>query len=112
MDQKQEKANTPTMVEPTMLGMSRERMAAVLPNRKNIHQHFLLKWYSAQITMGWNSPIQTKVAMPMNSPEKFNRIYLWYFLTYFLWVLLNELCQTITILQKYINILHITMHPP
>lgn len=71
MDQKQEKATTPKIVDRMMALTNKEAARQPKPVRRNIHQQLVPKWYSALMTMGWKSPMQRNVAAPMMIPERF-----------------------------------------
>ena len=68
MLQNDEKATTPKSVDQIKELTHKEAPTKSTPARANIHQHLVPKWYSALITMGWNSPIIRKVAAPIISP--------------------------------------------
>ena len=71
MDQKEEKAATPEMVDHTMLSMKRESAAKPMPARRKSHQQPFPRWYSALMTRGWHTPMIRNVQSPMMIPEKF-----------------------------------------
>ena len=68
MLQNDEKATTPKSVDQIKELTHNEAPTKRMPAKANIHQHLVPKWYSALITMGWNSPIIRKVAAPIISP--------------------------------------------
>ena len=68
MLQNDEKAITPKSVDQINEATQSDAATNKMPARANTHQHLVPKWYSAFITMGWNSPMIKKVAAPMISP--------------------------------------------
>ena len=68
MLQNDEKAITPKSVDQINESTQSDAATNKMPARANTHQHLVPKWYSAFITMGWNSPMIKKVAAPMISP--------------------------------------------
>ena len=71
MDQKQLKPVTPRIDETTVFSASNAAAQKPRPDRANIHQQRLPRWYSALITMGWKSPIMMKADTPNMIPSKF-----------------------------------------
>ena len=71
MDQKEEKAATPAIVDQTMLSTKSDNAAKPIPARRKSHQQPFPRWYSALMTRGWHTPMIRNVQSPMMIPEKF-----------------------------------------
>lgn len=71
MDQNEENAATPDMVDQMMFLRKRDNAAKPMPARRKSHQQPFPRWYSALMTSGWHTPMIRNVQSPMMIPEKF-----------------------------------------
>ena len=71
MLQNEEKAVTPRIVDAIRFSTKKDNAQNTMPATRNIHQHFVPRYYSALMTIGWKTPIIKNVARPTIIPVKF-----------------------------------------